>query len=92
VVLPLTAVSGLVHILALQKSIGGFRGSRNTLQQSSDLIFFASSGFINEESRTVLSNRRVIRQRQIAKVVEGRVVTSVKYYFDVAWKATTDII
>jgi hypothetical protein len=30
VVLPMTAVSGLVHTLALQKDISCFRGSRNT--------------------------------------------------------------
>jgi hypothetical protein len=62
-VLPITAVSGLVHTLALQKGIGGFRGSRNTWQQFSDLVFFASSGLIDEETNTVVSSGRAIRQK-----------------------------
>jgi len=63
VVLPMTAVSGLVHTLALQKGIGCFRGSWNTWQQYSDLIFFSSSGLIDEETNTVVSSGREIRQK-----------------------------
>ena len=63
VVLPTTAVSSLVHTLALQKGISGFRGSRNTWQRFSDLIFFASSGLIDEETNTVVSSGRAIRQK-----------------------------
>jgi len=63
VVLPTTTVSGLVHTLALQKDIGGFRGSRNTWQQFSDLIFFASSGLIDDETNTDVSSERAIRQK-----------------------------
>jgi hypothetical protein len=56
VFLPTTAVSGLVHTLALQKGVSGFRKRRNTWQQFSDLIFFASSGLIYEETNTFVSS------------------------------------
>lgn len=46
-VLPTTAVSGVVHTLALQKGIDGFRRSKNTWQQFSVLIFFANSSLID---------------------------------------------
>jgi len=63
VLLPTTAVSGLVHTLALQRGIGVLKGSRNTWQQFSDLIFFASSGLIDEETNTVVSSGRAVRQK-----------------------------
>jgi len=63
VVLPTTTVSGLVHTLALQKGMGGFRGSRNTWQQFSDLVLFASSGLIDEENNSDVSSGRTIRQK-----------------------------
>jgi hypothetical protein len=63
VVLPIRVVSSLVHTLALQKGISGCRGSRNTWQQFSNLIFFASSGLIDEETNIVVSSVRAIRQK-----------------------------
>ena len=56
VAVPLTIVSGLAHIHSLQKSIGCFRGSRSTLQQFSDLIFFVVSGLIDEQGKSGISN------------------------------------